>query len=167
VSLGRVSPATFFLVLLIYLLYTGSFTPFDVVTGCAVAAIVSLIVGRWLVRNDLKVVQVRRWAAFLSYSLRYFLVDEVRTHVDVAKRVFTLRSRPGIVRVPLDVRSEYGRVFVANSITNTPGTVVVDISDDGRWLYVHWIDVGDDLDEERIRKEVLSHFEEHARRIFD
>ncbi len=163
----RISPATFLLVLSIYLMYTGSLTYFDLITGCAVAAVVSVIVGRWLVVDDVKVIQPKRWLAFISYAVRYFLVDELRTHVDVSKRIFTLRAKPGIVRVPIDVKSEYGRVFVANSITNTPGTVVVDISDDGKWLYVHWIDVGNDLDERRIKEEIVSHFEEHARRIFD
>ncbi len=166
-ALFRISPATLTLVLIAYLLYTGSLTAFDVLTGCVVAVVVSMVVGHWLISQDVKVIQLRRWLVFISYSVRYFIVDETVAHVDVAKRVFTLKSKPGIVRVPLRVSSEYGRVFVANSITNTPGTVVVDISDDGRWLYVHCIDVGDGLDEKETRDIVLSHFEEHAERIFD
>jgi len=162
----RFSPATFALVLLTYVLYTGSATEYDIITGAVVAFIVASIVGRWAVERDSKAFDPRRWASALAFFIRYFLVEETKTHIDVAKRVFTLRTNPGIVRIPLEVESDYGKVLVANSITNTPGTVVVDISDDGKWLYVHWIDVST-LDEEEVKKSVVAYFEDYAKRIFD
>ncbi len=162
----RFSAGTFLLVFLTYIFYTGSATGYDVITGILVAFVVSLLVGRWVVEDDRKVFQPRRWLSAITFFLRYFVVEETRTHIDVAKRVFTLRTKPGIVRIPLDVKSDYARVLVANSITNTPGTIVVDITDDGRYLYVHWIDVSS-LDEAEIKRNVVAYFEDYARRIFD
>ncbi|WP_367183018.1 Na+/H+ antiporter subunit E [Thermococcus sp.] len=164
--LRRFSPATFFIVLVTYLFYTGSATEYDIVTGSIVALIVSLIVGHWIVKDELKFFSPRRWAYAVFFALRYFLIEETKTHIDVAKRVFTLKANPGIVRIPLEVESDYGKVLVANSITNTPGTVVVDISDDGKWLYVHWIDVST-LDEKEVKENIVAYFEEYARKIFD
>jgi len=157
---------TFAVTLAVYLLYTGSITTYDLLTGGAVAAIVAYVLGDRLIQNDLKLFQPGRWVAAIVYFLRYFLIEETKTHIDVAKRVFTLEARPGIVRVPLEVESDYGKVLVANSITNTPGTVVVDISDDGKWLYVHWIDVST-LDEREVKENVVGYFEEYAKKIFD
>ncbi|MDV3103874.1 Na+/H+ antiporter subunit E [Thermococcus waiotapuensis] len=164
--LKRFSPATFVTVLAVYLFYTGSVGEYDLITGSMIALIVSFLAGHWLVKDDLKFFSPRRWFYAIIYGLRYFLIEETKAHIDVAKRVFTLKANPGIVRIPLEVENDYGKVFVANSITNTPGTVVVDISDDGKWLYVHWIDVST-LDEGEVKEKVVSYFEDYAKKIFN
>ena len=43
-----------------------------------------------------------------------------------------------MVRITTSLRSDLGRLVLANSITLTPGTLSVDI--DGETLLVHWID---------------------------
>ena len=45
---------------------------------------------------------------------------------------------PRLIRVPSDQRTDLGRCVFANSITLTPGTVTVDIEDDG--FLVHALD---------------------------
>ena len=63
----------------------------------------------------------------------------------MAKRALNpkLPINPGIIRVPADVPTEYGKTMLANSITLTPGTITMDIDErDGQcWYYIHWIDV--------------------------
>ncbi|NCO22239.1 MAG: Na+/H+ antiporter subunit E [Rhodobacterales bacterium] len=49
----------------------------------------------------------------------------------------TQLSRPGIIAVPLDVKSDAGILLVTNLISLTPGTLSLDISDDRKTLYVH------------------------------
>jgi multicomponent Na+:H+ antiporter subunit E len=49
----------------------------------------------------------------------------------------TDRLRPAILAVPLDVRSERGTALFADMVTLTPGTTSLDVSADGRTLYVH------------------------------
>jgi multicomponent Na+:H+ antiporter subunit E len=49
----------------------------------------------------------------------------------------TERLRPAILAVPLDVRSPAGTVLFADMVTLTPGTTSLDVSADGRTLYVH------------------------------
>ncbi len=65
--------------------------------------------------------------------------------MDVAKRCFggCRDVNPGIVKVPVDLKSEYGRAALANAITLTPGTITLDIAEeDGQaYYYIHWIDV--------------------------
>ena len=61
---------------------------------------------------------------------------------------------PGIVKIPTDMKSDYGIAALANSITLTPGTITMDFAEeDGQnYLYVHWIDQGQPGER---RKEVL------------
>ena len=47
------------------------------------------------------------------------------------------RSRPAIVDLPLDVRSDAGILLVTNLISLTPGTLSIDISPDRSTLRVH------------------------------
>ena len=46
-------------------------------------------------------------------------------------------SRPGIIGLPLDARTDVEIMLVANLISLTPGTLSLDLSDDGRVLYIH------------------------------
>jgi multicomponent Na+:H+ antiporter subunit E len=55
--------------------------------------------------------------------------------------------------------------MLANSITLTPGTMTVDMTDDG-YLYVHWINVKSD-DIEEATRHIVSKFEGVLRRIFE
>ena len=55
----------------------------------------------------------------------------------------TERLRPAILAVPLDVRSPGGTVLFADMVTLTPGTTSLDVSADGRTLYVHVLDAPD------------------------
>ncbi|MEA5501805.1 Na+/H+ antiporter subunit E [Halotia wernerae UHCC 0503] len=53
------------------------------------------------------------------------------------------RLRPAILAVPLDVKSPGGIVLFADMVTLTPGTTSLDVSPDGKTLYVHAIDAPD------------------------
>jgi multicomponent Na+:H+ antiporter subunit E len=53
------------------------------------------------------------------------------------------RLKPAILAVPLDIRSAGGVVLFADMVTLTPGTTSLDVSADGRTLYVHVLDAPD------------------------
>ena len=60
-------------------------------------------------------------------------------------------NRPGIVRLPLDARTDMEIMLVANLISLTPGTLSIDLSEDRRFLYVHVMFL-DDVD--AVRREL-------------
>ena len=156
--------STALLTFVTYIIFTGSITPYDLVTGAVVAIVIGLLVGKFLVENDAKALNPLRWFWSVVYFVWYFLVAEVKAHLDVIGRIITGNFEPGIVKVPLKVKSEYARTLVANSITNTPGTVVVDT--DENYLYVNWINVTTEEPEEA-KKEICEEFEKFAERIFE
>jgi len=67
-----------------------------------------------------------------------WLIREIaKSNVDVALRVISLTPdiSPTLVRVPMVLRSDIGRVVYANSITLTPGTVSINV--DRESILVH------------------------------
>jgi len=71
----------------------------------------------------------------LAFFVRALLVSNLRVLWDVVTPSHI--SRPGIIRVALDARTDLEITLVANLISLTPGTLSVDVSDDRRLLYVH------------------------------
>ncbi len=60
---------------------------------------------------------------------------------------------PGVVAIPLDVRTDAEITLLANLITLTPGSVSLDLSEDRRVLYVHAMYI-DGADVEAYRRSI-------------
>ena len=68
--------------------------------------------------------------------LPWFLVQMLIANFDVAYR--TLHPKmpiyPTILKTKTRLKTEFGKVTLANSITLTPGTVTVDVDDEGQFV---------------------------------
>lgn len=131
---------TFLLLIAIWLLITSTLDPSMVITGIIVAGLVSLLFAR---KSDL-FTDLHLSPKAMIYTVLYifiFLGELVKSNLDVAWRVLspTLPIRPGIVKVKTKLKSRMGRMILANSITLTPGTFTIEITDE--FLYIHWIDI--------------------------
>jgi multicomponent Na+:H+ antiporter subunit E len=150
--------------------------PFDPVTkaldlqsfiaGIAVAIFVGLYFGDKIER-ELKFSGVFRRIFWMLVYIPMFLWYVVEANLDVVYRVIhpDMPIKPGIVKVKTTLKNPAGRTMLANSITLTPGTLTVDITDDD-YLYIHWINVKSD-DIERATHHIVSRFEGVLRRIFE
>ena len=78
---------------------------------------------------------------FIAIYMPVFVYELVKANIDVLLRVLNpkLPINPGFVKVSTGLRTNLGKLLLANSITLTPGTISVDADDDS--VYVHWIDV--------------------------
>ncbi|MDF1700994.1 MAG: Na+/H+ antiporter subunit E [Planctomycetota bacterium] len=71
----------------------------------------------------------------LALYMPWLLWQIAAANLDVMLRIFGVREiDPCVVRFKPDLESDFGRVTLANSITLTPGTVTVDITDDGEYI---------------------------------
>ncbi|MDA3820859.1 MAG: Na+/H+ antiporter subunit E [Candidatus Delongbacteria bacterium] len=156
---------SFIILMLIWLLLTGTFDLPMLLTGAISAAIISLILcSRCTIFKGLKLTP----AAFF-YTIVYlfvFLYELIRSNLDVARRVLSpsLPINPGIVDVKTRLKSPMARMILTNSITLTPGTLTVDIEDDT--LFIHWIDVSSE-DREEATKKIVNRFENIISKIYD
>ena len=85
---------------------------------------------------------MRRFVRTFGHVVRLiclFLYELVASSVRVTWEVLTPRTyaRPGIIALPLDVRSDVGITVLANLISLTPGSLVLGVSPDRRNLFVH------------------------------
>ena len=71
--------------------------------------------------------------------LGFYLVEILKANLTIALDILTpLQLRkPRIVPVPLDPLTPGQLLVLTNLITMTPGTLCLDLSDDGRILLVH------------------------------
>jgi len=149
-----------------YVVFSGSVSGYDLVTGIVIAAITGVLVSDILVTDAKKSLDIRRLGWMIAYSVYYLTVAELKSHISFAPKVLTGRIRPGVVAVKTPLKTEYGMVTLANSITNTPGTATVDIDVDNQTLYVHWLWVETE-EEEGIREKIAKPFERFIEHIFE
>jgi len=156
------------LLFVVFIIASASIATQDIIYGIIFSAAVAVVVADLLIAKHTKPYNVKRWFWTITYAFYYFIVAEYRAHSDVIKRILHPRMpiKPGIVRVPFHVNTDYAIVTIANSITNTPGTVVVDLDTKRKYFYVHWINVKAP-DEKTTFENISKMFEYFAKRIFD
>jgi multicomponent Na+:H+ antiporter subunit E len=145
---------------------TGRLDLQALIAGAVVSLAASLLFVEVFTKGPGKFFNPRRWLWGLLY-IPVFLWAMLRANLDVLYRIIhpRLPIRPGIVKVRTTLTSEAGRTALANSITLTPGTMSVDIRDDGT-LYIHWINVQAE-DMEGATRKIVAQFERFLTRIFE
>lgn len=75
-------------------------------------------------------------------------VDIIQSNVAVARIVLGLTGRreihSGFLEIPLDLRDPHGLAALSTIVTSTPGTIWVDLSQDGATLTLHVLDLHDE-----------------------
>lgn len=125
---------------IIWILLNNSIETPIVIIGIVVSLIISIL----LCNNCEYFSEIKLTPKAIYFSFIYvfvFLKELIVSNFDMAYRVLSpsLPINPGIVEVKTKLKSHIGRLALANSITLTPGTFTIDISND--ILYIHWIDV--------------------------
>lgn len=106
----------------------------------------------------------------LLTAVRLFFVvlsDIVRSNFAVARVILgpeKRRSNSGFMTIPIDMRDQYGLAMLACIITATPGTVWAGLSQDGRALTIHVLDL---QDEETWVRTIKQHYERPLMEIFE
>jgi multicomponent Na+:H+ antiporter subunit E len=138
----------------------------DIVAGLFVAALVALVMREIIRKNYVRFLKPAPWFWGFVY-LFVFGYYVIKGGVDVVYRVLhpAMPIRPGIVKMKTVLKTDTGRTALASSITLTPGTLTMDISDDGVF-YIHWLYI-QSLDEEQAARLVMRRFEWFIQRIFE
>ena len=157
--------ALFLLTFVFWLLLTFDLSVPNLIAGGAAALVTSLLFTKYFFHKVVKFVQPVRYFWLLVY-LVIFTWECIKANFDVAYRVLhpAMPIKPGIVKVHLDLKSDFARTMLANSITMTPGTISVDII--GDVLFVHWIYVRSE-DPEVYSRKIAGKFEKYIKKIFE
>ncbi|BCR35719.1 Na+/H+ antiporter subunit E [Mariniplasma anaerobium] len=154
---------TFVTLLLIYLLLAG-FVVEEVILGSAVSAVLTFILFKYIDFN-VDVTLPIKLVKFVFIYIPVFIWKLLLANLDMARRVLSpkIPLNPGIVKVKTDIKSDLGKLTLANSITLTPGTLSIDV--EGEYIYVHSVDVKN-KNEVEISKNISGPFEKILGGIF-
>ena len=108
---------------------------------------------------------IRRVRRILGLAI-LFLVELLKSAIRVAAMVLRpdMGLKPGIFSYVTELERDFEITLLANLITLTPGTLSVDVGDDGRTLYIHAVDCGDI---EGTRRDIRDGFERKIREAFE
>ena len=138
---------------------TGSFAVENLVIGYLVGFLVLYVAQRREGRAPyaIRVVEVVKFIGFYLWEL-------LQANLRVAHDVLTprTRSRPGILAIRLDSRTDAEITLFANLLTMTPGDLSIDVSTDRKVLYVHSLYL---YDIEEARREIGVDFEGRVLRV--
>jgi multicomponent Na+:H+ antiporter subunit E len=146
---------------------TGSLDVQELTVGAICAAFVTALSYELLFRGPMREkFQPKRWGYFLAYVPAYIWA-ELKAHAGVIYRILHPRMpiKPGIVRVPTELQTDFGITGLANAITMTPGTLSVEVNEETPCLYVHWINV-EGVEPERTKAAIAKPFERFLTKVF-
>jgi len=156
----------FVLAFIIWMLLTWQIDAQVIIAGLIASAIVALLFHEILPKEHLVFISPIRIFWTLVY-IPVFFFYVIKANFDVVYRALhpKMPIKPGIVKIKTTLKTQSGITALANSITLTPGTLTVDLTDDG-FLYIHWINVKSD-DVEQATELIARRFEWFLKKIFE
>ncbi|HMO85468.1 MAG TPA: Na+/H+ antiporter subunit E [Lacipirellulaceae bacterium] len=128
---------------------TGEFTLPNLAIGFG-AGYLTLVIARRALGDSTYYRKAPLTVRFFFFYMKQMVMANLRVAYDVVTP--THYMRPGVIAVPLDVKTDAEITLLANLITLTPGTLSLDLSADRRTLYVHTMYIDDD--EDRTRQQI-------------
>jgi multicomponent Na+:H+ antiporter subunit E len=144
---------TLIIYFIFWLAYTTSLAPDEIIIGIILSTLLSVFTYKSFSQKNPDNNIVVRIINLIKY-IPVFIIEMVKANLDVARRVInpSLPINPGIIKISTDLKSDYAKLFLANSITLTPGTLTLDVK--GNDLFIHWIDI--ESTDKDIQKNLIS-----------
>lgn len=122
------------MLMLVWVALTGDFTFLNFLFGFIIG-----FIALGLVNKDRTAKKYFRLLPSALSFILFFLYELIKANLQVAYEVMTptMHMKPGIVSVPLDVKTDLEITVLANLISLTPGTLSLDVSPARDVLYVH------------------------------
>ncbi len=144
--------AAFVVCFAFWLLLTWSFSIQELIAGAVVSLAAALFSARFFIHEKaFWFANPAKLFVGLFYWIFVFPCELIKANVHMAGLVLggCKKVKPGIVKIPVKLESDYGQAALANSITLTPGTITMDIAEEEgqTWYYVHWIEAASDGEE--------------------
>jgi multicomponent Na+:H+ antiporter subunit E len=156
----------FVLGFIVWLLLTWTLNVQVIIAGVIASALIAVLFHEILPKEHRVFISPVRLFWFLVY-VPVFFYYMVKANLDVVYRALhpKMPINPGIVKIETSLKTDSGITALANSITLTPGTLTVDLTDDG-FLYIHWINVKA-TDTKQATELIARKFEWFLKKIFE
>lgn len=130
----------FILLLLIWFVFNGKITPEITMLGILLCACIYLFMCKFMGYSVRKDIALIKKSIYFFYYIVVLIVEIIKANLQVIHFVLNDREivEPVIVEHRTRLRTNLGRVILANSITLTPGTITVSL--EGNELVIHCLD---------------------------
>jgi len=157
----------FIFAVLVWLALTDIKSYQEIIAGIIVACVVTLLAGHFLVTTEKSRNILRRFSYLIIYIFR-FVWEMIKANIHVAYLVIhpLVPIKPGIVKIKTGLSKDSAVTVLCNSITLTPGTMTVDVNEETKEVYIHWIDVKE-TEEGKATNEISQKFEKILMEIFE
>lgn len=147
------------LLALVWTALTGQFTALNFLLGLAL--------GYLAIGIGVRTRPATRYFHRINLALRFaifFIWELVKASLRVAFDIVTPQHymRPGVVAIPLDLKSDAQITMLANLITLTPGSLTLEVSADRKYLYVHEMYL---IDPDQMRARIKEGLERRVREL--
>jgi len=121
----------YLLLLFLWIFLNGKITPEIVLLGAVLVALIGLLIYRLFGYGPSKDLRFLRKIPLLIVYFFVLMWEILKANISVISFILSSHPaiRPTIVTFAPEVTSEFGRYLLANSITLTPGTITVDVTD--------------------------------------
>lgn len=130
---------TFFIMAFFWILLSGIFDAFHLISGLICCLIVTFLSHDLLVKgkSQKRLLKSIRLILYIPWELWQIVL----ANIDVAYRVLhpKMPIDPRIIEFETSLRGEFSQVTLANSITLTPGTITIDVEPEKGKFLVHAI----------------------------
>lgn len=162
-AFGSISPVLVLCLTVLWLVLQETIAPEQILLGVVVAVLLAAA------SSTLRPLRAHLHRIDLAAALLLVVTWEIiLSNIAVARVVLGLvrnrEVRSGFVQIPLELRDPHGLAALAAIITSTPGTVWSGLSEDGKQLTLHILDIED---EQRWIDYIKNRFERPLMRIFE
>ncbi len=137
------------LLFLMWMILTSNTQIANIFVGLGVSISVASLYILLFPKNDFEFIHPVWFVVYLFVLTKNLIISNLQ----ISKKILSkdMKLSPAIVAVKTELKSDWKKLLLANSITLTPGTLTLDIEDD--ILYIHVIECRDSLKKENITKE--------------
>ncbi len=137
------------LLFVMWLILTSNLHVENILVGLGVSFSIALLYTKLFKQNNFELINPFWFGAYILVLLKNLIISNIQ----IAQRTMSkdMRLSPAIVVVKTELKSEWKKLLLANSITLTPGTLTLDVK--GDMLYIHVIEFHEDESKELLTKE--------------
>lgn len=137
------------LLFIMWMVLTSNTQIANIFVGLGVSICVASLYVLVFRKNDFEFVHPVWFLIYIYVLMKNLII----ANLQISKKILSkdMKLSPAIVAVKTNLKSDWKKLLLANSITLTPGTLTLDIEDD--MLYIHVIECRDVTNKENITKE--------------
>jgi len=119
-----------------WMILSANFEIANIIIGIGISFFVALLYTQMFKHNEFEVINPYWVGVYLIILIKNLIISNLQ----ITKRTLSkdMKLSPAIVEVKTELKSEWKKLLLANSITLTPGTLTLDVKDDK--LYIHIIE---------------------------